>query len=129
MIKKTTLDDLIVWYSKPISYDFFKVGIVYLILVLIFQFFLDVEKHYYPAMLIGHVCISLAMFFALLKEGKWFYKNNRMRDILEIKMFDVPYSLREKAWDLYGIGTKGDLAALECHESHMVGDCPLCGAE
>lgn len=50
------------------------------------------------------------------------------RDYNEIyrRLDEVPISLRVAANEWYGDGWQD--AALECHESHMGGDCPLCGA-
>lgn len=42
---------------------------------------------------------------------------------------DLPFSLQTRGRDFYGYGTEADIAILECHQSHMPGDCPLCGAE
>lgn len=39
----------------------------------------------------------------------------------------VPYWKHEWALGLYG-ERDGQIVALECHEGHMDGDCPLCGA-
>jgi len=40
----------------------------------------------------------------------------------------VPQDLLTAAHDLYGHALAVS-AALECHEAHMPGDCPLCGAQ
>ena len=46
-----------------------------------------------------------------------------------IMMFwDAPAWLKLKGVGLYG-PTDGLLSAIECHESHIPGDCPLCGAK
>jgi len=40
----------------------------------------------------------------------------------------VPLYLKRSAMQLYGF-SGWQMAAIECHEAHVGGDCPLCGAE
>ncbi len=51
----------------------------------------------------------------------------RMWDEFRDRYSCVPYWKHDLAIGFYG-ERDGQAAALECHEGHMDGDCPLCGA-
>ena len=50
----------------------------------------------------------------------------RLRDRVE---WTVPHYLEMRAMHMGMWGPDDDLHLLECYESHMPGDCPLCGAK
>ena len=47
---------------------------------------------------------------------------------LDHKIDEVPYHKRRLAQELTSDITEAHLWAIECHEAHLPGDCPLCGA-
>lgn len=57
------------------------------------------------------------------------FRERRLRKELLRRADEVPMSLRRGAYQLYGYGIDGNMAAIECNECHLPGDCPLCGAE
>jgi len=69
---------------------------------------------------------SLLLFAALTKVFVWRMRWYRLYDAMHVKTERMPWNFQERAMALYG--SDWELAAIECHESHIPGDCPLCGA-
>jgi hypothetical protein len=130
MNKDNALDQLILWFSKPMPLELFKVSVPFVFFGMIMNpLFLDEKYYYQPAILTSFIGFFFSFLLSFYKTTKWFLKNNFMTYILERKMEDVPYCLYEKAMTISNDYTECCLAALECHESHLPGDCLLCGAK
>jgi hypothetical protein len=76
--------------------------------------------------------IPLVVFgFSALRLWYWMFLACRLTWRIQEELMDrverLPWSLQERAMNLFG--DNWELAAIECHESHIPGDCPLCGAE
>jgi len=56
------------------------------------------------------------------------YHERRFAQALYRRWSAVPDRLRLDAYERYG-RDDGMIAAITCYESHLPGDCPLCGAE
>ncbi len=80
----------------------------------------------YVSLLVGAGTLAwgAAQIIAVLRERRAY---NALDEVEKEIKARVPFQLRLEAAVLYG--DKGGLiAALECHEAHFPGDCPLCGA-
>lgn len=75
--------------------------------------------------------VMLVLFPSLLCMGvittRQAFRSWERADELDRRFDDVPYRIVDRARTLYT--TDWREAAIECHESHLPGDCPLCGAE
>ena len=85
----------------------------------------------FPAWLSAATFVFAAQLMLVILLGDRF----RPRSLkVEIEMWrrlaEVPESLRHRAQRLYGSDKDYPwmFSAIECHESHLPGDCPLCGA-
>ena len=65
---------------------------------------------------------------AILAVSSFCRRSNRYEAAKEFYLSKVPDSLIIRASDFYG-PSEWVFAAIECNESHIPGDCPLCGAE
>ncbi len=70
--------------------------------------------------------VALGYSFLCVMWRRWRAMDRCGREI-SARVNKVPLALRLQALDLYG--NDWELAAIECHEAHIPGDCPLCGAE
>ena len=63
-----------------------------------------------------------------IKETRRFHQLCQWDAELDHKIDEVPYHKRRLAQELTSDITEAHLWAIECHEAHLPGDCPLCGA-
>lgn len=54
-------------------------------------------------------------------------REERYAKAMQSRLQEVPLGLRCTAMRLYG-SSDWQMSAIECHEGHLPGDCPLCGA-
>lgn len=96
----------------------------YCILILIFSWLcLPITSGMFTSIYLGFSTGILFLWWArLFKDYHW---RQRISDYVDAH---VPLDLRCKAYLLHEDSLIADLSAWECWESHLAGDCPLCGA-
>lgn len=137
MSRQFTLDELLLWQRKPRRKLPSKWWLVPIMLAFVGANVASFRGADNVAL--GFACIlvvaailthfTMSMFRIILVDDP---REQAVRDKLE----KIPFLLQETALQLYGgqcpwkQGNNGwKLAAIECHEAHMPGDCPLCGGE
>lgn len=89
------------------------------------------QDHLWP---LGYLCFMASMCACLaIALSMWHLVTqdlqlDKWNDSLMEHWLQVPAPLCWKASSLYET-TEAKLAAVECHNAHMPGDCPLCGAD
>jgi len=68
------------------------------------------------------------MAHVLIFMTKFAWRSGRYWKVFWRHVEGLPDDLKTRATKYYGNGTDAWLAAIECHEGHFPGDCPLCGA-
>lgn len=123
--KKTSLDDLIVHFNQPKSMEMLWVCTFYIIHMLTLHIL-----RLQPSIFVTVSALSafMAAILSVIREVARDNKRKRAWRILERLQEEVPYHLSRNAMNIYDYPWSA-IAAIECHESHMPGDCPLCGAE
>lgn len=66
----------------------------------------------------------------MLKFSRLFWRQRNFDNTLDAEQRMLPIGVLTNSIKLYGSDSfiDAELAAIECHTSHIPGDCPLCGA-
>lgn len=68
--------------------------------------------------------LTVTMLFHLWLHWRAYCRRDRIYSLVE----QMPHRLQNDAHVAYGFGIDAYLSVWECHEAHMPGECPLCGA-
>lgn len=133
MKEEETLDNILMWehferprYIKKIKRQFILLMIISLgfVLMLVFP---HLRESFVPMVTLALLGFLFCLW--IYKINDWAKKDNSYRKFLLRKADEIPIekiNLALKQEKNYWIAI---LWAVECHEAHIPGDCPLCGAE
>lgn len=123
MSHKITLDDLIMYYNKPRSFEFLYAITIIPILMIIITLSIGSSN-------IITIIYLITLLFFIHREIKRMSISQQMYKALDRLYDELPLNEQlkclnntEKRW------TKCAINALECHHIHLPGDCENCGAE
>jgi len=132
-MKEISLDDILMWeyFERPARVR--KIKTMFIILVgLAFAFILSFVFMAFRTLMVPMVvlCIlEISAFSWMYKIHVWVELDNKYRKSLVRKADKVPTQILNLALKLEKNYWTALLWAVECYESHIPGDCPLCGAE
>jgi len=123
-----TLDQLIVERMKgagthPPEWQFWVWWIPMAVLTIVVAWFCNKPPVWIGVLWFASTLGCCVTCFRARRASQW---RERLRDRVE---WTVPHYLEMRAMHMGMWGPDDDLHLLECHESHMPGDCPLCGAK
>lgn len=128
-----SLDDIVMWesYERPIHIRSIKKWFIVLTILTIGFCFMLVSSYVRESVIpVVTLCfLGILSCSWMYRIHIWTKKDRKFRKALEEKVDKVPIGIVNLALQQEKNYWTALLWAVECYESHIPGDCPLCGAK